>query len=52
MTIYFTNGSQKIVEDYTDFTFKDNYLFIMLGDASKRKFMYVPLYNVLYITRG
>jgi hypothetical protein len=52
MTIYFTNGSQKIIENYTDFVFKDNYLLIKLGNVSSRKTIYVPLYNVLYITRN
>jgi hypothetical protein len=52
MTIYFTNGQSKTIENLADFSMQENYLLIKTG--SKARYdgtIYVPLYNVLYITR-
>jgi hypothetical protein len=50
VTIYFTNGQSKVIETYTDFIIKDTYMLLKISRYEET--IYVPLYNVLYITSG
>jgi hypothetical protein len=53
MTIYFTNGQSKTIENLVDFSMQENYLLIRTGSKARCDgTMYVPLYNVLYIVRN
>jgi hypothetical protein len=49
MTIYFTNGQTKEIDENLEFVIKDNYLMIKLWSSDKT--LYIPLYNVLFIER-
>jgi hypothetical protein len=51
MTIYFTNGETKVIDNLFDFAIKENYMRIKTGSTYRCEgTIYVPLFNVLYIT--